>query len=130
MSTLKALKKKIKFCKKCGEYLVRRGECSNPGCPSPIKDIEEKVVDNKTLIEQEVKDYGNQIVLYSGELYRLIGYADGKEDYYYITKDMRGRRSWQSCVGGIVPLKKYLPEKDYEHLDNLFELNDFFSNKG
>ena len=105
-------KKKIKFCKKCGEYLVRKNEYSNPGCPSPIKDIQESVepFDNKIIIEQEIKEFGNQIVLYSGDLYRLIGYADGKDDYYYIMKNLRGVKSWQSCVGGIVPLKKYLPE--------------------
>jgi len=31
----------IKFCSKCGEYLLYSGECSNPGCPEEIKDLED-----------------------------------------------------------------------------------------
>jgi len=85
-----------------------------------------KANSNKSIIEKEVKDYGNQIVIYSGDLYRLIGYEDGKDDYFYILKRCNGTKIWGSCVGGIVPLKKYLPTKDYSSLDNLWKMNDFF----
>lgn len=36
---LKKLKRKIIFCKKCGEYVRDNGKCSNPFCPQKMRDL-------------------------------------------------------------------------------------------
>lgn len=37
---LKKLKRKMLFCKKCGEYVRDNGKCSNPFCPQKIENID------------------------------------------------------------------------------------------
>ena len=40
------LSAEIKFCSKCGEYIMQSGECSNPGCPDPILELGDSDEDN------------------------------------------------------------------------------------
>ena len=56
-----------------------------------------------------------------GKLARLIGFGNDDEDYYYITKNTRGEIVWESMVGGIIPLKGRISNRDYYNIERGFE---------
>jgi len=55
------------------------------------------------------------------ELVRLIGFGDDGEDYYYITKDIKGNIVWESMVGYLIPLKGKISTSDYFRIERGFE---------
>lgn len=40
-----------------------------------------------------------------GDIFTLIGMSETNEDYYFITSDLKGNKSFISCVGKIIPIK-------------------------
>lgn len=81
--------------------------------------------DNKTLILREFEELRGQFVITAGwEIERLVAVGEDDMDYYWITYDGRTFR-WNSCVGGLMPLKGHLRDKDYNELVRLAELNHF-----
>ncbi len=54
-------------------------------------------------------------------LVRLIGFADDGEDYYYVTKDIRGKVVWESMVGAIIPLKGRISNWNYHNIERQFD---------
>jgi len=83
------------------------------------------MTDNKSIILSEVNQYLNTIVLGFGDftLYRLMGFYEDSEDYYYNMLNIEGAFSLHSCVGGFIPLKGKIDDDDYERVENVFELN-------
>lgn len=57
------------------------------------------------------------------EICRLIGFGDDGEDWYYITKDSRGKVVWNSMIGGFCTLKGRIPNWDYRNLESSHSLN-------
>lgn len=82
------------------------------------------MADNKTLIIEEYEQLKGQLVLSYFEVYRLIGIVDDEEDYYWALYDGR-KLHLSSCVGGVIPLKGRLAEKDYERLVMIAKLNHY-----
>lgn len=75
---------------------------------------------------QIVKDHHNEIVITAAmDIGRLVGYADGEDDVYYIIRYPYGPRHgdrYISCVMPLIFLKDSLPASDYSLLNSL-ELN-------
>ncbi len=79
---------------------------------------------NYTLINNEINEHINEIGIYSTEIYRVVGFEEDADDYYYRAIDVYGRTHLLSCVSGFVWLKDRLNEKEYDGLDNVFKLNE------
>ncbi len=81
--------------------------------------------DNKTIILSEVNKYINTIVLGFGDFtpYRLIGFHEDSEDYYYNMLNIKGEYSLHSCVMGFIPLKGKIDDTDYGRIEYVFEIN-------
>jgi hypothetical protein len=83
---------------------------------------------NWETIHNEFKEHKDEIVLSLGETYRFVGINldldEIQDDYYYILKDYYGKEIQHSCVMGLIYLKPFLPEIDYNNLNQLFLLNN------
>jgi len=79
--------------------------------------------DNKTLIIRKFEELKGQFVINaSWEIERLVAVGEDDMDYYWITYDGR-KLKWNTCVGGLMPLKGYLRDEDYNELVRLAQLN-------
>ena len=82
-------------------------------------------MDNKTLILAEFEKLKGQFVINaSWNIERLVAVGEDDMDYYWITYDGR-KLNWNTCVGGLIPLKGHLQDKDYAELVRLAKLNHF-----
>lgn len=78
---------------------------------------------NLKLILEEFEVLKDQFVItQSHRIERLIAIGSDEMDYYWVTYDGR-KLTWNTCVGGLVPLKGYLREKDYSNLIRSAKLN-------
>jgi hypothetical protein len=83
------------------------------------------MTDNKTLILAEFEKLKGQFVINaSWEIERLVAVGEDEWDYYWITYDGR-KLKWNTCVGGLMPLKGHLRDQDYLELVRLAKLNHF-----
>lgn len=78
----------------------------------------------KLILEEFEQLKGQFVITASHKIERLVGIGDDKLDYYWITYDGR-KLTWNTCVGGLVPLKGYLREEDYNEFIRLAKLNHF-----
>jgi len=83
------------------------------------------MTDNKTLILAEFEQLKGQFVINaSWEIERLVAVGEDDMDYYWITYNGR-KLKWNTCVGGVMPLKGHLRDQDYTELVRLAKLNHF-----
>jgi hypothetical protein len=83
------------------------------------------MIDNKTLILKEFEQLKGQFVINaSWNIERLVAVGSDEWDYYWITYNGR-KFTWNTCVGGLMPLKGHLRDKDYNELVRLARLNHF-----
>lgn len=81
--------------------------------------------DNKTLILREFENLKGQFVITDGwKIERLVAIGEDEWDYYWITYNGRKFR-WNTCVGGVMPLKGHLRDKDYNELVRIAQLNHY-----
>ena len=79
---------------------------------------------NWTIISKKVDRHLGELVLNCiGEVVLLIGLEDRPDDYYYIFLDRDCKSSLDSCVGGFIPLKGCISDRDYEQLAYIFHAN-------
>lgn len=76
----------------------------------------------KLILEEFEQLKGQFIITMSHTIERLIAIGDDEEDYYWVTWDGR-KLHWSSCVGGIIPLKGYLRDSDYNEFIRSAKLN-------
>lgn len=79
--------------------------------------------ENLKIIEKECEQYNDTLVIDFDKVVVLRGYVNGDEDYYYIFQDIHSKVWQSSCVGGFIPLKGFLPTKEYERLLYYFQIN-------
>jgi hypothetical protein len=74
---------------------------------------------------EELKAHSNEICLYGNtNMTRLIGYYEDDDECYYVVRGRYGDKvGLLSCVGGLLSLKKYLPEAVYQGIENTFAQN-------
>ncbi|MCH8067807.1 MAG: hypothetical protein IID16_00840 [Candidatus Marinimicrobia bacterium] len=75
-------------------------------------------------LQKELKPYKDTLVI--GDLdnvVRLADVIDGDDDYYWVYDTMRGI-THASCVGGWIPLKGFIPSKDYDRLVVIWNYNN------
>lgn len=78
---------------------------------------------NRELIIAEFEAHKGEFVISWDKVVRLIGIVDSiDDDYYWLFFDGR-KLSMSSCVGGFIPLKGKIDEKDYDELIRLAKLN-------
>ena len=83
------------------------------------------IKDNLTLIKEEFEQLKGQFVITpSHRIERFVAIASDSFDYYYVTYDGR-EYTWNSCVGGLIPLKGHLRDKDYNELVRMAKLNHY-----
>lgn len=91
--------------------------------------------DNKTLILREFEQLKGQFVITEDwDIQRLVAIGEDDMDYYWVTYDGR-KFHWHTCVGGLMPLKGYLRDADYDKLVRRAKLNHYdqktlWGNKG
>lgn len=74
-------------------------------------------------LKNELEPYKNTLVIDEFDrVVRLVGVVDGEDDYYWVYDGIRGVY-WGSCVGGWIPLKGYIPEKNYNKMVSMWNLN-------
>lgn len=81
--------------------------------------------DNKTIILREFEKLKGQFVITEGrDIERLVAVGEDDIDYYWVTYDGR-KFKWHTCVGGLMPLKGYLRDEDYDKLVHIAKLNHY-----
>lgn len=80
------------------------------------------MVDLKSL-QEELLPYKNTLVLDHHNVVKLVDVIDGEEDYYWVYDTHKGFIH-SSCVIGWIPLKGVLPEKDYDYILRIWNLNN------
>lgn len=109
-------------CKKgLSELTVEVRETREKSCAERLKKWDEWVAPHL-----------GELVLDSGSISRLIGFADDTDDYYYIfiesVKKWNKNKDHQiqlcSCVGGYHPIKGKIKDAEYAHLEERFKKFD------
>ena len=78
---------------------------------------------NKEIILKEFEELKGQFVITTEwKLERLVAIAEDEHDYYYVTYNGRGLK-FNTCVGGLIRLKGYIMDKDYNELERTADLN-------
>lgn len=64
-------------------------------------------------------------LLYSCDIVRLLGFAEGFDDFYYVVQNMgfNEKPYYASCVGHLESFKELLPKDTYDRMENVFNLN-------
>ena len=76
-------------------------------------------------IKQEFETLKGQFVItQSHKIERLVAVGEDQQDYYWVTYNGRNF-TWNTCVGGLIPLKGYLQDKDYNSFVQSARLNHF-----
>jgi hypothetical protein len=78
---------------------------------------------NACLIHAEIKKSRNHLVLSFDRVFRLLGIASDKHDWYYMLEDVHGVMTYLSCSLGVIDLYPFIERKYYRALDNMFALN-------
>ena len=78
----------------------------------------------KEILEEFEILKGQFVITQSWRIERLIAIGTDDTDYYWITYNGR-KKSWNTCVGGLVPLKGKLDDKHYNEFIRLAKLNHY-----
>ena len=80
--------------------------------------------DNLKKILAEFDNWKGQFVITMGSfaVERLVAIGDDGDDWYYVTYNGRDLK-WQSCVIGLIPLKGYIKDEDYNYIVRNAKLN-------
>lgn len=62
---------------------------------------------------EDLPDWFKEFAAHIGDKYEncrgkeitLIGMSETNEDYYFVTRDSNGKKSYESCVGNLDPLE-------------------------
>lgn len=80
--------------------------------------------DPKPEILAFIEKHKGEIVLEDvGGVVRLDGFYEDEMDYYYKVFKLGSGTVMYSCVGGLIPLKGYIPDKEYDRVERIFNLN-------
>jgi hypothetical protein len=79
--------------------------------------------DPKPEILEFIEKHKGELLLNSHEVVKLIGFDEDEDDYYYVLHSLINGKYLESCVGALYPLKGVLPNKEYDCLVNIFNIN-------
>ena len=74
-------------------------------------------------LQEEVKPHLGQLVLVYFDVVLLQGTSKDAWDYYYVMIHPGGKEIHHSAVGTFYPLKGVLPDKQYNELVRVWNLN-------
>ena len=75
-------------------------------------------------LRKEVEPILNDVCIIGGTtICRLVGVAEGADDYYYIVYTIEQKRVYWSAVGGVFSLKNCIPDNQYQAMDAILGLN-------
>lgn len=76
-------------------------------------------------LRKEVEPILNDVCIIGGTtICRLVGVAEGEDDYYYIVYTLEQKRIYWSAVGLVFSLKNCIPEDKYQIMDDILCLNE------
>lgn len=77
-------------------------------------------------LRDDAKPYFGTLVIdmSSMKVVSLVGLDEDVDDYYWVFDVDRDKRNFVSCCLGFTPLKGVIPDKDYEYLKNMWNLNN------
>lgn len=81
-------------------------------------------MDNLTIFKNELEQLKGQLVISNFNVYRLIALVEDDMDYYYCLYDGRTVRL-TSCAMRLTPLRGFIPNRDYEEMVRICELNHY-----
>ena len=74
-------------------------------------------------LKAELKPYKNTLVIdQCSHVSRLVDVVFAEDDYYWV-HDRKNKLSYQSCVGGWIPLKGFIDKNQYERMVRVWNLN-------
>lgn len=76
-------------------------------------------------LELQVNQYRGTLVLNGTEVCLLEGIHEDESDFYFVFAAFGKtvHKEYVSVLFGFVPLKGFIPEKDYTQLEKIWELN-------
>ena len=77
-------------------------------------------------LQKEFRKYENQLVIYTGyyEVVRFIGIENVPgDDFFYEFKTLKGKVFQSSCLIDFIPLKGKIDKKEYDRMEDQWELN-------
>jgi len=83
--------------------------------------------DPKPEILEFIEKHKGELLLDFHEVVRLVGFDEDEDDYYYVLHSLRSGKYLESCVGSLCPLKGFIPDKEYNELVRVFDLNIGFA---
>lgn len=86
-----------------------------------IIDPNEKVFNE---LRERLKLYKDTLVLNYFKVYKLNDVVKDHEDFYWVLRESQSRIVHDSCVGEWIPLKGVIPDKDYNELVRVWNLNN------
>jgi hypothetical protein len=86
-----------------------------------------EIKDSKPRILEFIEKHKGELLLDFHEVVRLVGFDEDDQDYYYVLHSLKSGKYLESCVGALYPLKGVLPEKEYDCLVSIFDLNIKFA---
>lgn len=76
-------------------------------------------------LKKELEPYKNTLVIDEFDrISRLVDVEDGTEDFYWVFDNKNEGIHKCSCVGGWIPLKGVIPDKDYNRMVHTWNLNN------
>jgi hypothetical protein len=107
------------------DYIERREVIGKEALWKEFEMAHNLSLDNYRDIVQNIYRHCDELVLDdSFSVRKLIGIMSDNDDHYYILEDMRGNKTYGSCVGGFFLLKNKMDDEDYFRMEYVWSLND------
>lgn len=75
-------------------------------------------------LRKEIEPILNDVCIIGGTtICRLVGVAEGSDDYYYIVYTLEQKRVYHSAVGSVFSLKNCIPDDHYQTMDGILRAN-------
>lgn len=75
-------------------------------------------------LRKEVEPILNDVCIIGGTtICRLVGVAEGADDYYYIVYTIEQKRVYWSAVGWVFSLRNCIPDDKYRAMDAILRYN-------
>ena len=74
-------------------------------------------------IENRVNNYKDTLVLFCLEMVKLKSFGEDEFDFYYVYETLTDGEFESSAVLDFIPLIEFLPENEYESIQNMWDLN-------
>ena len=76
-------------------------------------------------LKEELEPYRNTLVIGAwDDIVRLVDVVDEEHDFCWVYDSRTRGITGESCVGGWIPLKGFIPDEEYDRLVRVWNLNN------